>query len=241
LSICAVIPAAGKGTRLGSKDPKVFTHITEGKVVWNFLEDAIGDVVVKKNLILSPGVEKKYQGHINRKDTVVNVQDSPLGMGDAIFKGYDFWRDFGYILVVWGDQVNVSSATLRAVCSKKNDNEVTIPFVRPEKPYVEYIFENNVLVNVLQSREGDNCNNLGLSDIGVFLLPTRNLSTYWNEYLNNCQSGRVTKEINFLPFLVFLSSIKGLKINKVFVDNLNEARGLNTAEDLAFFRKTLRG
>ena len=60
MSICAVIPAAGNGTRLGSSDPKVFTRISENKVVWDFLHENIKPHVDSFNLILKPGVRDLY-------------------------------------------------------------------------------------------------------------------------------------------------------------------------------------
>ena len=114
MSICAVIPAAGNGTRLGSDDPKVFTKVSSNKVVWDFLYSNIKDHVDAFNLIVKPGVGDKYSQYI-KDDTHVSYQESPLGMGDAIFKGYDFWKKFDHILVVWGDQINLSSKTLKVL------------------------------------------------------------------------------------------------------------------------------
>ena len=114
MSICAVIPAAGNGTRLGSDDPKVFTSISEGKVVWDFLFENIKPHVDSFNLILKPGMSDIYSKHLN-ENIIISEQDCPLGMGDAIFRGVDYWGSFDQILVVWGDQINLSSSTLERV------------------------------------------------------------------------------------------------------------------------------
>ena len=79
----------------------------------------------------------------------------------------DYWCSFDHILVVWGDQINLSSSTLEMVTSEASDS-IVIPFVKPSDPYVEYVFEDEKLVSVLQSREGDQTSPNGLSDIGVF-------------------------------------------------------------------------
>ena len=49
------------------------------------------------------------------------------------------------------------------------DKSIVIPVVRPSDPYVEYVFEDEKLTKVLQSREGDKTSAGGFSDIGVFL------------------------------------------------------------------------
>ena len=237
MSICAVIPAAGNGTRLGSSDPKVFTRISENKVVWDFLYENIKPHVDSFNLILKPGIRDLYSEQL-RSDIIVSEQDIPLGMGDAIFRGFDHWVSFDYILVVWGDQINLSSSTLQKVTSEAADS-IVIPFVKPSDPYVEYVFENEKLVSVLQSREGDQTSCRGLSDIGVFLLPTKNLKKYWQDYIMLSEKGAETGELNFLPFFTYLNNDCGVLIKKVLVDDVDEARGLNTKADLEFFKSKI--
>ena len=48
--------------------------------------------------------------------------------------------------------------------------------------------------------------------------------------------GRETGEINFLPFLPFLSR-NGWRVRRLIVDDAREARGINTADDLRFFQE----
>ena len=237
MSICAVIPAAGNGTRLVSSDPKVFTKVLERKVVWDFLLENIKPHVDSFNLILKPGIKDRYSQHLS-ESIIVSEQDVPLGMGDAIFRGYDHWRTFDHILVVWGDQINISSSTLERVTAELS-NSIVIPFVKPSSPYVEYVFENEKLITVLQSREGDMTSPGGLSDIGVFLLPTKNLKKFWNEYKKISEKGASTGELNFLPFFTYLNSVCGMPIKRVLVENVDEAKGLNTKDDLAFFQSVV--
>ena len=156
-------------------------------------------------------------------------------MGDAIFKGYDYWKNFDHILVVWGDQINLSSMTLESVV-KSVDEKITLPLVKSEAPYVDYVFEGGKLVKVLQSREGDQCRPGGFSDIGVFLLPTNNLNSYWTEFLSLNNLGKETGEVNFLPFFSFLNTKCGVEIKKIIIEDESESRGLNTREDLKFFQ-----
>ena len=234
MSICAVVPAAGNGTRLGSEDPKVFTKVSSNKVVWDFLYENIKGHVDAFNLIVKPGVGEKYSQYI-KPDTHISNQDNPLGMGDAIFKGYDYWKEFDHILIVWGDQINLSSETLKSV-TKSADDKIVLPLVKSEKPYVDYVFEDGKLVKVLQSREGDKCRRGGFSDIGVFLLPTSNLKNYWSDFLNLEKRGNKTGEINFLPFFSFLNTKCNVDVRKIFIEDECESRGLNTKEDLKFFQ-----
>jgi bifunctional UDP-N-acetylglucosamine pyrophosphorylase/glucosamine-1-phosphate N-acetyltransferase len=112
-----------------------------------------------------------------------------------------------------------------------------LPLVALDEPYVEYVFDaSGRLDRVLQTREGDLCNPGGLGDVGSFLLSTAGLEKLWREYVSLVPGGAVTGELNFLPFLVFLTR-RGWPVNRVSVADSTEARGINTPEDLAFFRR----
>ena len=91
------------------------------------------------------------------------------------------------------------------------------------------------LTKVLQTREGDATTPNGFSDVGTFLLSTEGLKPAWEDYLETAPRGSGTGEINFLPFLPFLSA-RGWAITPLEVADPTEARGINTKDDLAFFQ-----
>jgi hypothetical protein len=103
-------------------------------------------------------------------------------------------------------------------------------------PYVEYVFDGPRLAAVRQSREGDATTPNGFSDVGAFLLGTEGLREAWTGFLTAAPPGIQTGEVNFLPFLPFLSA-RGWKVTPLEVADATEARGINTPDDLAFFRK----
>lgn len=237
MSICAVIPAAGRGTRLGSDVPKVFTPLTADKTVWSVLRQKLSPLVDHIHLVLSP--EGAAIAPLADKVSI-GIQSQPTGMGDAIFGGYDTWSRYDTILVVWGDQVFVSPDTLvRAIAACTSGHNVVLPVTRMAQPYVEYVFEQGRLTKVLQTREGDVTAPNGFSDVGTFLLNTTGLNDAWDAYRARAAPGSATGEINFLPFLPWLAA-QGWNITPVEVPDATEARGINTPEDLEFFRARFR-
>ncbi|HEX4271458.1 MAG TPA: hypothetical protein VHZ32_08730, partial [Rhizomicrobium sp.] len=156
---------------------------------------------------------------------------------DAIFRGFDVWSRHDAVLIVWGDQVFVSTDTLtRAIATLGTPHKrAVLPMTRMAVPYVEYVFDGPILTGVLQTREGDTTTPGGFSDVGTFLLSTEGLKPAWEAYLKTAPCGRGTGEINFLPFLPFLSA-QGWTITPLEVADATEARGINTKDDLAFFQ-----
>jgi bifunctional UDP-N-acetylglucosamine pyrophosphorylase / glucosamine-1-phosphate N-acetyltransferase len=236
MRICAVIPAAGRGTRLGSDVPKILTPLTDTKTVWSILQQKLASLVDHIHLVLSPDGAAAFPDHPAHVSH--SIQPAPTGMGDAIFRGFPVWSNYDAILVVWGDQVFVSTDTLsRAIAALNNPrHQAVLPVTRMKRPYVEYVFEGERLTRVLQSREGDATTPNGFSDVGTFLLTTEGLQPAWRAYLETAPRGTQTGEINFLPFLPFLSA-QGWRIRALEVANATEARGINTPDDLDFFRK----
>ena len=239
MSICAVIPAAGRGTRLGGNGPKILMPLTAQQTIWSILYAKLSPLVDHIHLVLSPEGAAAFPALPARVSR--SIQPEPAGMGDAIFRGYDVWSKYDAMLVVWGDQVFVSNDTLkRAIAALGNPHRhAVLPMTRMAQPYVEYVFDGPRLVRVLQTREGDATTPNGFSDVGTFLLGTDGLKAAWEDYLAAAPRGAGTGEINFLPFLSFLSS-KDWTITPVEIADETEARGINTKEDLAFFRRLYR-
>jgi len=236
---------------LGADVPKVFVPILPGVTIWDAVHGTLSPVADRIVLVLSPDgntyVEKNRAAFSPQSfdKTTLALQPAPLGMGDAIFGVADLWRDDDDLLVVWGDQFNLSLRTLSACLllhAAQEKPALTLPVVRAPRPYVEYVFDTSGrLVGLRQSREGDVCEPGGFSDIGVFLLSGgRALCDEWRRYRADSTHGSVTGEINFLPFLVHLSSTAGWPVGRYETDDPDEAVGINTPGDLAFARRLLQ-
>ncbi|WP_321472720.1 NTP transferase domain-containing protein [uncultured Paludibaculum sp.] len=248
MKVCAVIPAAGRGTRLGVDVPKILVPMVPGCTIWDVLKRKLWAVVDHIHVVLSPSGLPQFEAILgsdaDRASVSTGVQETPTGMGDAVFSGVPVWEKADDLLVIWSDQVHVSAQTLgdclRAHAAG-NKPRLTLPVVSMPEPYVEYRFDDRgCLLRVLQSREGDQCAPGGYGDVGVFLLSTAGLPRLWDEYCAITQPGTATGERNFLPFLVYLSS-QGWEVGRVAVTDPNEARGINTPEDLAFFQSLYSG
>jgi bifunctional UDP-N-acetylglucosamine pyrophosphorylase/glucosamine-1-phosphate N-acetyltransferase len=234
MKICAVIPAAGRGTRLGSDLPKILTPLTAQGTIWSILYAKLSPLVDHIHLVLSPDSAGQFPAA--PANVSVSIQPEPIGMGDAIFRGFDVWSRYDAVLIVWGDQVFVSEDTLkRTIAALTAKKHAVLPVTRMAAPYVEYVFEGPRLTRVLQTREGDTATSHGFSDVGTFLLGTQDLKPAWEDYLKDASPGSGTGEINFLPFLPFLSA-KDWTVTPLEVADATEARGINTKDDLAFFQ-----
>ncbi|MFJ2369554.1 NTP transferase domain-containing protein [Microbacterium sp. NPDC087665] len=244
-----MVPAAGRGTRLGADLPKILVPVARGHRVWHLLHESLSTVADHVHVVLSPDGETLFRdlamSEIASGLVSTGVQPIPIGMGDAVFRDAESWSADDDILVVWGDQVNLRATTLVRTVEAHRDGtgpRLTMPVVRPAAPYVEYVFHDSSLVAVKQSREGDSCRPGGISDVGAFLLTAEGLKEAWQTYLDRIRDdelGQLTGEVNFLPFLAYLSRDLGWAVTTVEAVDQVEARGVNTPEDLEFARRSL--
>lgn len=240
--ICAVIPAAGRGSRLGLDVPKILVPVDQERTVWDVLRDNLSPIVERIHIVLAPSAMADFSGKLQsdseREKITVSEQREPLGMGDAIFGAERFWAGYDSILIVWGDQVNLSSSTLEKAAALSNEGKtVVLPLVECKSPYVQYDESDGILKGVRQSREGDQMDLIGNSDVGLFILSVPELLDCWHRFVKESIVGAQTKELNFLPFLPFLSLNCGWKVRVSTVNDPTEAIGINTKEELAFTRE----
>lgn len=239
--ICAVIPAAGRGSRLGLECPKILVPVDQERTVWDVLRDNLNPIVEKIHVVLAPSAmadfKAKIDSDLQRNKISVSEQAVPLGMGDAIFGAEPFWADYDAVLIVWGDQVNLSSATLRNTAAlSSNEKTMVLPLVECQSPYVQYDLLDGILNGVRQSREGDKMDPVGFSDVGLFVLSVKGLLESWRQFEKMSVAGAQTNELNFLPFLPYLSKSCNWDLKTTIVKDPGEAVGINTPAELQFTR-----
>ena len=157
-------------------------------------------------------------------------------MVDAVHASSRHWNNFDKIIVLWGDQVGISSKTINIIKKFKiNAKTVLLPLVFKSNLYVQYIFKNKKLFMIKESRETNISDRFGYADVGLFAFHQKFLKNYLNKYLTIADKGLITKETSFLQFIIFLKN-RHWKIKIVNIKNKNETFGINNKKELIFFK-----
>jgi bifunctional N-acetylglucosamine-1-phosphate-uridyltransferase/glucosamine-1-phosphate-acetyltransferase GlmU-like protein len=232
----AIIPAAGRGQRLGFDKPKVLYPVA-GRTILEWLLDEVEPLCERIVFVLSPAGAPLVIPELDRLIPgrwAATVQNEPAGMGDAVLTAKDAVRT-PCSLVVWGDQIGVRSATIRLCMSAqglRSNAVATCPTVLRERPYIHFQRDaTGRLLSILQAREGDVLPERGESDCGVFLFRTQPLF----DTLHRMQTwpgawGRQTKEFNLLPIFPLLDHEPG-NVCCVRIQDAGESVGINTVTD----------
>ena len=116
-NIAAVILAAGRGTRMKSKIPKVLHEIHSRPMISFVIEALNGSGVRKKVVVVSPMDKNEIKKVFKETDFV--IQKKPLGSGDAVKETKKYFKKFkGLILVICGDTPLISKETIRKLIDK---------------------------------------------------------------------------------------------------------------------------
>jgi bifunctional UDP-N-acetylglucosamine pyrophosphorylase/glucosamine-1-phosphate N-acetyltransferase len=246
----AIIPAAGRGSRLGSDRPKILYPVADRLLIeWllDFLEPNCSRLV----FVLSPegvaAVQPELERLIPARYEIV-IQEVPLGMGDAVERALPAVKT-PHLVIVWGDQAALRRESVEA-CLRLHEGpmnaSVTCPTVFRPNPYIHFDRDaDGRICGLRQAREGDRMPEEGESDTGFFCFetqPLRGLLAGLREQPE--QEGRSTGEFNFLPVIPFAAR-QGLEILSPALMTLGETVGINTAADAhaieAFLRNSHAG
>jgi HAD superfamily hydrolase (TIGR01509 family) len=239
----ALVPAAGRGSRLGYHLPKILFPVA-GRPCLDWLLDIFAAKCAKLVFVLSPegapdviaALEQRIPG---RYQTVLQV--NPTGMGDAVRLGLSAVVT-PQVAVAWGDQVALQHSSVD-LCLRLHQGPLqpgaTAPTVLRDAPYIHFERDSEGRVSsVRQAREGDPMPQRGESDTGFFCFRTSSLRKHLEAMrMSDAQLGGKTGEFNLLPVLPRIAQQEGLLTPRVMT--LEETVGINSAADAAILEPIL--
>jgi bifunctional UDP-N-acetylglucosamine pyrophosphorylase/glucosamine-1-phosphate N-acetyltransferase len=246
----AIIPAAGRGSRLGSDRPKILYPVA-GRPLIEWLLDFLEPNCSRLVFVLSPGGVAAVQPELERLIPAryeIVIQEAPMGMGDAVERALPAVGT-PHCVIVWGDQVALRRESVEA-CLRLHEGPMhvsaTCPTVFRANPYIHFDRDaDGRICGLRQAREGDRMPDEGESDTGFFCFETQTLRRLLaGLHEQPGKEGRSTGEFNFLPVIPFAAR-QGLEILSPALMTLGETVGINSAVDAhaveAFLRNSHAG
>jgi CTP:molybdopterin cytidylyltransferase MocA len=237
-----VIPAAGRGSRLGGTLPKALVPVA-GRPMLAWLLDRYRDHVDAVVLVAHPSGTARLAGALARGSvpgTVVEQAD-PTGMLDAVQIGCAAAAAWSpkRVWVTWCDQVAVRAETVTRLAAAEPGAALALPLVTRDAPYIHFDRDaGGRIVAVRQRREGDAMPAHGDSDMGLFSLSAEAAFVRLPAFARQATPDRGTGERNFLPFIPWLAA--RAPVATIAATDPMEAIGVNTPDDLAAVEAWLR-
>jgi bifunctional N-acetylglucosamine-1-phosphate-uridyltransferase/glucosamine-1-phosphate-acetyltransferase GlmU-like protein len=244
MSRMLVIPAAGRGSRLGWDGPKALCPIG-GRPMLDWILDRYAGVVDRVVIVAAPAAVARVRAHIAGSATPIDiaVQEEPTGMLPAILCAQHVIarEQPDQVWITWCDQLGISDTTVARLANllDADDSALVFPTVRQSPPYIHFARESDGrIARVLQRREGDAMPAAGESDAGLFALKGETYLGDLPAYGALAPESGGTRERNFLPFIPWLSARKTVRTFDLI--DPREALGVNTPDDLRAMENYLR-
>lgn len=235
----AIILAAGQGTRMKSKLPKVL-HCALGKPMVQWVIDCLSQAgIVEKIAVLGHGSEKVAP--VVEKQAQIVIQTEQLGTGHAVMQGISaLQQDNQCVLVVCGDTPLLRSETIEALLKKhaSENNAVTVLTAVTEDPTgYGRIVRNGVQVSaIVEQKDATDAEKL-IREIntGTYCFD----QTFLLQYLSTLNTNNAQKEY-YLTDLIKIANQNHLAVGAYQLNDFAESLGVNNRVQLSQAEQILR-
>ena len=241
MEIRAIIPAAGKGTRLGSTDqiPKVMRLCAGAPLLETVLKSV--DFIRPENIYIVVGYKKeKVMDYFGDKYNYAE-QTKQLGTGHAVMTCADAFKRFdGPVVVTFGDMPLFRKEDIMAMCDRHVRCGADCTLMTAQNP------ELTLWARVIRDKDGKFASIVEGKDCteeqakikelfaGVFVFNSRSLF----KILPEVKTDNVQQEY-YLTEVPELMVLEGMKVETYKIKDGDDLRGVNTKTDLALCEKIL--
>ncbi len=234
-----IILAAGKGTRMKSKLPKVL-HKVGGKPMLQHVIDAAKSAgSTREIVVIGSGAELVQK---NFSDVEFVMQNEQLGTGHAVLCTKEkFANSKGTVLVLCGDTPLFTGELLKKFVEKHLESNAAATVLTAEMPdatgYGRIIREDDGTFKKIVEHKDANSYERQISEVnaGIYCFDIQKLFTALASVKNENAQGEY-----YLPDVLTILKNDSEKINAFVVDDYRQTLGINSRVQLAEADKILR-
>ena len=240
----SIILAAGEGTRMKSKNPKVL-HRVCGKPLLNYVIDASREAEMGKNVVVVGHGSDKVVESISEEDVTFVKQpigeDVPYGTGYAVMQGKDFIADDSCVIILYGDTPLITGDTLKEMINYHNnqDNVCTVLTAEFEDPtgYGRIVRDEHGEIDFIVEQKDANIDQLKIKEVnsGMYCFKGK----YLKFALDNIDNDNAQGEYYITDAVQVLKN-ENLKVGAYKIANVEEIYGINSKVQLAEAEKIMR-
>lgn len=237
--ITSIILAAGKGTRMKSKFPKVI-HKVAGRTLLDHVIDATEEIN-SENVNVVIGYKKEMIKEKLERAVNFIVQEEQLGTGHAVMICDEKIPNYGDVMILTGDTPLLKGETLKSFVEfhRKNNNSLSVMSAEFDNPfgYGRIVKDNsgNLIKIVEQKDATDKEKNIKEINSGIYCVDAKKLK-YTISKLNNNNS----QSEYYLTDIVELLKNDNEKISSYIIEDRNEIIGVNTRAQLFQVEEVLK-
>ena len=227
----AVILAAGFGTRMKSKKPKVIHEIMGKALVRCVIDAARGAGADEVCVVVGHGSEQVKA--VIGDDVTYVMQEEQLGTGHAVMMAESFIEEEGRTLVLFGDTPLITEGTLKALLdvTDANSNDVTVLSTLVDDPhgYGRIIRKDGAFLKSVEHKDAS-VEEQAVNEInsGMYCFDSKALKASLGKLTNDNAQGEY-----YLPDVLPIIMGEGGRAEAFITDNSDEILGINNRLQLA--------
>ncbi|RJE73453.1 UDP-N-acetylglucosamine diphosphorylase/glucosamine-1-phosphate N-acetyltransferase [Pseudoalteromonas sp. MSK9-3] len=237
MALTSIILAAGKGTRMRSKLPKVLHSIAGKPMVQHVIDNAVAMGARATNLVFGHGGEQ-LQLALASNDVNWVLQEEQLGTGHAVAVATPHINDDDIVLVLYGDVPLTKRSTLERLLAATPSEGLAVLTVNLDNPngYGRMLRDNGKLVGIVEQKDAT-AEQLKITEIntGIMAANGRLLKKWLSNLSNNNAQGEY-----YLTDIVAMAHNEGVEISSAQPDDPMEVEGANNRVQLAALERAFQ-
>jgi len=237
---CALILAAGKGTRMKSDLAKVL-HVLNGKPLLHYCLAAAQSAGAEKIVAVIGHQADKVREIFSGSGCIFVEQKPQLGTGHAVLQAKDVLADYqGLTVILCGDVPLLKPATIKSLVDShlavKAVVSVLTTIPPPPHAYGRIVKDDkgNVLKIVEHKDATQDEKKIGEINTGIYCVDTKYLFSALQKVTNDNKQHEY-----YLTDIVEIACREGRRVKSFIASDYVEVMGINTLEELAHAKKYL--
>lgn len=232
MNLTAIILAAGQGTRMKSKLPKVLHKVT-GKTMLRCIVDVLDDVSANKKVVIVGHGREEVKKSLEDTDVMFAVQEETLGTGHAVMMANDMIDDEDHVLILCGDTPLLRGETLEAFVEfyKNSKSDASVLTARFENPFgygrIVKAEDNSVLAIVEQKDADDEIRKIDEVNSGIYIVSGKLLKDCLSKLGNDNVQGEY-----YLTDVIKIANEAGKNVSAFMIEDNDELLGVNSRVQL---------
>ena len=243
MPMTAIVLAAGEGTRMKSRHPKVAHKLLDKPLVWWPVDAARKAGATRIVVVVGHGADEVRAIFANDPDVECVVQSERLGTGHAMMCVQEALGDFhGPTVVLYGDTPLMRAETISALVEEttSNHNACTVLTMLPPDPTGYGRIkrdEDGAVAAIIEHKDytAEEQATLTECNSGIYCFCGRRLSENLNKIGNNNAQGEY-----YLTDMVAIYREMGEPVSAICADDYTELLGVNSRRQLAMATKVMQ-